>query len=515
MRTNSELLLTFLLNAVWQIALIAALASLGAWLLRRSAMRYQHWLWVGALCLSLLVPIVTASRVLDQVTVADALTSGRTPQTTFERTAQPIFSRELANPVLADATLARQSSTSLGVSSWSLPLNASLAFALLLIYGALVLFRSFRLCQAWLSTRKMRQTAVPLDRDEAVDAITRECAKRVNLDADRVTVCSSATVDVPITIGWLKPMIILPESLLRDGDTDLLTSAVGHELIHVARRDYLLNFLYELIFLPVSFHPAAALVRSRIKQTRELCCDELVAERILNAQVYARSLVALASSAPPLRRLSVTTTVGIADADILEARIMSLLTKPNLNRRWKKLLLVAVSLLLLIPSLAAAAFAMRFELAATPQEPSQQEKELREKQKADVINRESRVPAEFKERMASDPKFREEVQRKREVEMEMRAVRQAALVRLSRLTMDQAIQIATSQTPGKVLECQLDADKWEEPGKLAKDGVVFYRVVIADETVPGGVTHVWVNAVDGSVIKSEKELPRKMRSPEN
>ena len=116
--------------------------------------------------------------------------------------------------------------------------------------------------------------------------------------------------------------------------------------------------------------------------------------------------------------------------------------------------------------------------------------------------------------MAHDPRFREEVQRKEEVEMEMRAVRQAALVKLARINMDQAIQIATSQTPGKVLECNLTAEKWEEPGKLAKDGIVFYHVAIADETIPGGATHVWVNAVDGTIIKTEKEFPRK-RSPEN
>ena len=192
---------------------------------------------------------------------------------------------------------------------------------------------------------------------------------------------------------------------------------------------------------------------------------------------------------------------------------MSLLTKPKLNGRWKRLLLVAVSLLLLVPSFAAAAFAMRFELAPA-QDPAQQEKELEAKRKTDAINRESRTAVDIKERMARDPQFREELQRKREVEMEMRAVKQAALVRLSRLTMDQAIQIATSQTPGKVLECYLDADKWEEPGKLAKDGVVFYRVVIADEATPGGLTHVWVNAVDGAIIKGEKELPRR-RSPAN
>lgn len=64
MKTSSQLLLTFLFNAVWQIALIAALASFGAWLLRRSAMRFQHWLWVAALCLSLLVSVFTAVKAL-------------------------------------------------------------------------------------------------------------------------------------------------------------------------------------------------------------------------------------------------------------------------------------------------------------------------------------------------------------------------------------------------------------------------------------------------------------------
>jgi uncharacterized membrane protein YkoI len=131
----------------------------------------------------------------------------------------------------------------------------------------------------------------------------------------------------------------------------------------------------------------------------------------------------------------------------------------------------------------------------------------------EVRARQGRVPDELKEKMASDPRIREEIVRKQELEMEMRAIRQAALIRLSKINMDQAIQIASSQYPGKVLLCSLDAKGWEEPGKLGKDGVVFYRVVIADE-VRGGATHVWVNAIDGTVIKTEKELPRKMRSPE-
>lgn len=497
MKTSSQLLLTFLLNAVWQIALIAGLASFGAWLLRRSSVRYQHWLWVGALVLSLLVPVVTALRAIPPGTSA----SGRSE-----------LRPDLFNPVFAEASVPLQS-PSTGVTDWSFQLNRTLVLTLLCLYGAFLLYRAFKLMQAWFVTRKIRNAAVEVEGDDAVGAIMRDCAKRLNLNPNRVRVCSSESLAVPVTAGLFRPVIILPEVLLREGDTDLLTSAIGHEFIHVARHDYVLNFLYELIYLPISFHPLAALLRSRIKQTRELCCDELVTERILNAQVYARSLVALASSAPPLRRLSVTTTVGIADADILEARIMSLLSKPKLHRRWKKSLLVVVSLLLLVPSFAAAALAMRFELA--PQDLTQQEKELKEKQAADMKIRQAGTADQlFKERMARDPNFRAEVQRRQEVEMEMRALKQAALVRLSRVTMDQAIQIATSHTPGKVLVASLDADKWEEPGKLAKDGKVFYMIVIADES-NSGATHVVVNAVDGTIIEAAKELPRKMRSADN
>src|ERR1041385_6998878 len=64
MRTISQLLLTFLLNSVWQIALIASLASISAWLLRDSTARYRHWLWVAALLLSVGVPLTTSSDML-------------------------------------------------------------------------------------------------------------------------------------------------------------------------------------------------------------------------------------------------------------------------------------------------------------------------------------------------------------------------------------------------------------------------------------------------------------------
>ena len=500
MRTISQLLLTFLLNSLWQIALIAGLAALGSWLLRNSVARYRHWLWVSALCLGFAVPVTTSLRTLGD-------TASLPPPNSYS--------------VLLTEDLQPFPNQNFSETGFALPatfqLNQSLGFFLLALFAGFLLYRIFKLLQAWQNTRIIRRLAVELGPNDRVAEVIDRCERQIATGSRPVKVLRSETLPVPVTIGLFHPVIILPEPLLREGNIDLLTSAIGHEFIHVARRDYVLNFIYELLFVPISFHPAAALLRRRVKQTRELCCDELVAERILNAEVYARSLVRLASSAPPLRRLSVTTTVGIADADILEARIMSLLKKPVLNTRWKKLLLVAVVLLLLVPCVAAAAFALRFEVEPyAPQEAVAQDQERKEKERVKEKMEEMKLRESgeaLKEKMESDPAFREEIVRKQKLEMEMKALRQAALIRLAKINMDQAIQIANSQTPGKVLLCSLDAKGWEGPGQLGKEGVVFYHVIIANEG-DIGATHVWVNAIDGTIIKIEKELPRKMRSPE-
>ena len=491
MRMSSPLVLTFLLNALWQVALIAGLAAFGSWLLRNSVARYRHWLWASALCLAFFVPALTASQ-----TLLDTAAQSSTPLT-FE-TIPPLIAE--TEPFAAGPTTALPE---------TFRLSQTLGFALLAVYFGFLLFRIFKLIQAWQTTRNIRRSAVELEPDDRIAEIIRRCELEIGARSRKVKLFRSETLPVPVTIGLFHPAIILPEPLLREGNIELLTSAIGHEFIHVARHDYVLNFIYELLFVPISFHPAAALLRRRIKQTRELCCDELVAERILNAEVYARSLVRLASSAPPLRSLSVTTTVGIADADILEARIMSLLRKPELNTPRKKLLLVAVSLLLLVPCVAAASYAMRFDVETTAQEPVAQGQEQERKEKVEMKERREREDIKWR---VADPRILEEMERKERVEMEMREVRQAALVRLAKINMDQAIQIATSQQPGKVLLCSLEATHWKEPGKLADDGIVFYHVMIANENSEGAA-HIWVNAVDGSIVKTEKELPRKQREP--
>lgn len=498
MERISQPLLTFLLNACWQIALIAAVAAVCAWLLRDSPARHKHWLWVATLAFCFGLPGLTGFQFS-----SDAMRESQPPPQTSAQ--QEIAGAPLL-PFDRQAPLQKTAS--------AIPIDGHLAAGLLALYGVFLCYRSLKLFRAWKQTRAIVRSASATELLEQPRAIIERC--KAALGVTRVRVLCSSTIQVPITVGSFKPLVILPESLFEDAPADVLTAACGHEMVHVLRRDYALNLLYELLYLPLSFHPALALVRRRIKQTRELRCDEVVAQRLLDAQAYARSLVHLASSALPVGKRAETLTVGIADADILEVRIMSLLRKTRSSVRRNKWRLAAACLLLALPCIAAASFAFQFHI--TPQKPSliaqvpwpevqgNQEKAERE---AKARARQEREEREIKERAERDPQFRaerEERERREREEREIRAKQQAELVRLAKVTMDQAIQTATSQHPGKVLECGLAGKPWEAPGKLAKDGLVFYHVVIlsGDEANPTA-THVWVNAIDGSIIKTEKE----------
>jgi beta-lactamase regulating signal transducer with metallopeptidase domain len=100
----------------------------------------------------------------------------------------------------------------------------------------------------------------------------------------------------PATVVIHNPVLVLPEWSLSHASEDELASMLGHELAHIRRHDFLLNLVYDLLILPISFHPAATLIKARIDQTRELACDEIAAEGMPTRTQYARSLLSIAQS---------------------------------------------------------------------------------------------------------------------------------------------------------------------------------------------------------------------------
>ena len=152
--------------------------------------------------------------------------------------------------------------------------------------------------------------------------------------------------------------VILPETLLYSTNEEELTTAIGHEMAHLARQDFAANVLYQLLCLPITFHPASWFILRSIEETREMACDEFVAERLLDPCVYARSLVSFAAAAinaaPKPNYL-----LGVFDGNILERRVHRLLHRPAVNLRRARVRLAASLTVLVVSSIVASGIAVK------------------------------------------------------------------------------------------------------------------------------------------------------------
>jgi TonB family protein len=453
MRFGAQLLLTVLLNASWQIALIAGFAAICDWLLTGIAARYRHVLWVAALFLAVALPAISSARLIKTQIISE---SSPAPVASADA---PVFVTRVSSPDLdsveppasaAPVAPAPVATVRRNFLASPIPLNRNLALLMVGLYALFFLFRTRQLIRAWQRTKRIVSGAFTFEYTASVETIIKKCQTAIGVQCVRIL--GSTSVPVPVTVGIFKPVIILPAHLLRDIDEEVLTTAIGHELVHVSRRDYLTNLVYEVIYLPLSFHPALALVRRRIKQTRELCCDESVATKLLRAETYARSLVRLIGSAPLGPRLAADTTIGLSESDILEVRIMSLLKTPTLTPRRKRLLLITASLLLVAPCVAATAFALSFDIsqrqavlarpsAATTERQDQEQLRLRAELKhtLGVLKEQKRVAPrsewpEIEARLREVQKNLEELERiKPDAEARLREVQRSLELHAGRL----------------------------------------------------------------------------------
>jgi TonB family protein len=356
MKIISQQLLTLLFNSLWQIALIAAVATLSARLLRAAKAGTRHLLWVAAL----VAPVCLAAIAFSLGAKHETLALIPLPTEKTEITA---LARTNAIQAMRLPESAPTKNLPAPIPESSIPVGRSFAIGLLAAYLLLVAYRSAQLLRAWLKTRAIVRDASEAELPAHIQAIVQRCLETIGIVKARLL--WSPSISVPVTIGALRPVVILPEEMLGERDADLLTTALGHELAHVRRHDYALNLFYELLYLPISFHPAAAWVKRRIRQTREQRCDELVTEKLMNGAAYARSLVKMASWASPMNSSTPTISVGIADAGNLEERVMSILRKPRISTRRKSLSIAAASLLFAIPCIAAAPHILRISISAT------------------------------------------------------------------------------------------------------------------------------------------------------
>jgi TonB family protein len=114
-----------------------------------------------------------------------------------------------------------------------------------------------------------------------------ELQRRLGVFAD---VQVSAEVSGPVTFGFLRPVILLPQACLDD------ESIACHELVHVRRHDWLFTVIEECILSLFWFHPAMWWMIAEIQLAREEAVDREVVAILNSRDQYLESLLALAAS---------------------------------------------------------------------------------------------------------------------------------------------------------------------------------------------------------------------------
>jgi TonB family protein len=340
MNSTVSLVVSYALNAVWQIPLLAGAGWLVARMLRRWGSQAQHVAWVATLLLSVLAPGLFMFHSILQ--------------------SANLFGRG-ASAGSAFAAIGRGGGEDL-MHSGTLLMPTWLIWPVFGLYVCSFLYFAARLLWLLAAARALVRGSSAVALTSGTSALWQRARKSFS-SAD-AAVLSSTQAHGVMTVGARKPSILLPASFVSQSDEQELLSALGHELAHIERRDYAKNLLYEVASIPVAFHPVTWMVKAQIVQTREMVCDALVVERLVDSKTYRQSLLRLAQRMIPAKTTAAH-AVGIFDGNILERRITIMKTKRNVLGSFARAGLAGCAGVLLAATMvAAAAFARAVD---TPQ----------------------------------------------------------------------------------------------------------------------------------------------------
>ncbi len=170
----------------------------------------------------------------------------------------------------------------------------------------------------------------------------------------------SGDISSPVTFGFLRPVILLPESF-PELEEPVREAILCHELLHVERRDWLFTVTEELVRAIFWFHPAIWWLLGEIQLSREQAVDREVVHRTSAREEYLDALLAVAGAKHQ---------PDLAPAPLflrkrhLRQRVLSIVKEARMSRTR----LISVSLVGLAVLAAACWFAAgTFPLSAAPQ----------------------------------------------------------------------------------------------------------------------------------------------------
>jgi beta-lactamase regulating signal transducer with metallopeptidase domain len=274
-----------LIHSIWQVGFLAVVVALimSRIEVKKAAVRYA--VFMSALLLAPILSVITFVR----------LYSG------IEATSVASTSLGAENPYLTEA-LTNVSGSLVDVGTWEMVMNVlrpgpeNLQY-LVIVWFAGVLMLSVRFMGGVWAINRLRGSA---SKNISDDWKQRLAGLSDSLGIRRIVqMAESARVTVPMTAGWLKPIILLPIGMLSNMPPAHVEMILLHELSHIRRHDYLMNVIQGLVEIMFFFHPAIWWLSDGVRTEREHCCDDRVLSLKGDPLAYAKALHAAAAAVKP------------------------------------------------------------------------------------------------------------------------------------------------------------------------------------------------------------------------
>ncbi len=153
-----------------------------------------------------------------------------------------------------------------------------------------------------------------------------------------VGVWLSSLVEGPVTLGFLRPVILIPFATINNLSLEQVEAILLHELAHIKRHDYFLNLGVTFLQLIFFFNPFARLLIRHIRVEREHCCDDLVMQFRYDPRDYVSALLSLARTERRGQALALAAT-GKNDRFLLQ-RVKRILKQENRSDRPETRLII-------------------------------------------------------------------------------------------------------------------------------------------------------------------------------
>ncbi|MDM4765820.1 M56 family metallopeptidase [Pelomonas sp. SE-A7] len=280
-----------LLNFVWQGLLLGGAAVLLLWSLRRADPRWRYAVCGLALLACLLLPLVHLLWLLTQ---------------------DPGELTELVE--LPDWLLQMQELLPALVNGWAC--------------GVGLMGVRLGLGLAWVARLRHQAAPASVVWQARLDALAHRLGLRRSIPLRLFDGIGS-----PLTVGFWRPVVLLPAALLSRLPVPMLEALLAHELAHVRRWDYLFNLLQSLVEALLFFHPVVWWLSSRMRDEREQVADAIAAQSLGDSRRVAQALAELScldEALPPTANLALSARGGR-----LLQRIERLMTPQPHATGWK------------------------------------------------------------------------------------------------------------------------------------------------------------------------------------